>query len=295
MENRKPSSSTPRVNRDELESVKGLINFAQRAPDEKAPAAATPIGYDLPFVSHDVTIRNARPIVDELSLDNEGFVLVQHKISCATERDPDVFKTKYLEEMVPFIKDYFNASWVTTVDLGGVTLRSIGGDTFGGAASDGTEAAKHSVRNFGAAFAHCDYAPIAGPQVAARDDQLQGNEYRTYSRLMIIQAWRALSPPPQNFPLAFCDGSSIPAADLVAAPQTKYGAKIAAWIPYFSPAHRWYYFPDMTRDEFVLFKGYDSDTHYKPRSAHSAFDNRRACPNAKPRESVETRFYVYYD
>lgn len=297
MENAQRSSSKARVNRDQLRCVQGQIGFARRTPDEQAPTAVTPVGYDIPFVGHDVTIRDARPIVDELSLDREGFSLIPHKMSC-DERDPETFKKKYLEEMVPFIKDYFNASWVATVDLGGVTLRSIGGNSFfrGGSVTDGAdEAGKRAVRNFGAGYAHCDYAPVAGPQIAARDNQLQGNEIRSYSRLMIIQTWRALSPPPQDFPLAFCDSSSILDDDLVEVPQTKYGATIRIWLPYYNSAHRWYYFPDMTRDELILFKGYDSKVHYKSRSAHSAFDNRHTTPNAKPRESVETRFYVYYD
>ncbi|MCC8943337.1 hypothetical protein H8A99_44790 [Bradyrhizobium sp. Arg68] len=303
MGNAKRSSSAAQVNREELESLTAQISFARRTPDER-PAAVAPIGYDnISFVDHEVTIRNARPIVDELSLDKEGFALIQHKMSCANERDPEAFKKKYLEEMAPFIKDYFSASRVTIVDYGGVILRSIGGNFFRleseGAGvevgKDAGEAGKHSVRNYGAGFAHCDYAPIAGPQIAARDSQLQGIEIRSYSRLMIIQTWRALSPPPQDLPLAFCDGSSIPEADLVATPLTKFGEIISAWIPYYSPSHRWYYFPEMTQHEVVLFKGYDSDAHYKPRSAHSAFDNRRAYPNAKPRESVETRLYLYYD
>ncbi|MFQ3459003.1 CmcJ/NvfI family oxidoreductase [Bradyrhizobium sp. UFLA01-814] len=303
MRNTSRSSPTARLDRDELESVTGQIVFARRSTDER-PAAAPPIGYgDFSFVDRDVTIRNARPIVDELSLDKEGFALIQRKLSCANERDPEAFKRKYLEEMVPFIKDYFSASWVTTVDLGGVTLRSIGGNFFRCAEGEGgveigkgaDEAGKYSLRNYGAGYAHCDYAPIAGPQVAARDSQLQGIEIRSYSRLMIIQTWRALSPPPQDLPLAFCDGSSILEADLVEAPLTKLGETIRVWIPHYSPSHRWYYFPDMTQDELVLFKGYDSEAHFKPKSTHSAFDNRRATPNAKPRESVETRFYVYYD
>ncbi|MCP1838547.1 hypothetical protein ACVIHI_000088 [Bradyrhizobium sp. USDA 4524] len=297
MKNAPRSSSTARVNRDQLECVHGQMSFARRSPDER-PAVAPPTGYDISFVDHDVTIRDARPIADELSLDEEGFALIQHKMACANEREPDIFKKKYLEEMVPFIKDYFNASWVTTTDLGGVNIRSLGGKSSfrGGAVPEGASpTGKHSVRNFGAGFAHCDYAPIAGPQVAAHDNQLRGIEYRAYSRLMIIQAWRALSPPPQDFPLAFCDGSSILDTDLVEAPQRRYGTTIGVWIPHYSPSHRWYYFPEMTQDEFILFKGYDSKAHSKPRSVHATFDSRYAYPNANPRESVEARFYVYYD
>ncbi|WP_229172022.1 CmcJ/NvfI family oxidoreductase [Bradyrhizobium altum] len=284
-------------NTKQLERVQGRMGFARRAPGEGADEY-TPAGYGIPFVDHDVTIRNARPIVDELSLDREGFTLIQHKVSCANERDPAILRKNYLEEMVPFIKDYFNASWVTTADLGGVVIRSIGGSNSfpGGSVTDAMDSAnKRSVRSFGAGFAHIDFSPVAGPMIAARDNQLQNIEIRSYSRLMIIQTWRVLSQPPHDFPLAFCDGSSILDADLVDASQTKYGATVRAWIPHYNPSQRWYYIPDMTPDELYLFKGYDSDMHYRPWSAHSAFDNRRAYPNAKPRESIETRFYVYYE
>ncbi|WP_082653929.1 CmcJ/NvfI family oxidoreductase [Bradyrhizobium pachyrhizi] len=292
MGNAKPASSTTRANRDQLECVQGQINFARRAPDEKAQATTPTPGYDFPKVIYDVTIHNARPIVNELSLDQEGFTLIQHKMPCVNESDPDILRKKYLEEMVPFIKDYFDASWVQTVDLGGLTIRSIGGSSFSRPANQ----TKFSVRGHGAGHAHIDYAPVAGPMIAARDSQLQGIEIRPYSRLMIIQTWQALSPPPQDFPLTFCDASSIEDADLLNTYyRSPHGVTHKSWVLHYNPSHRWYYLPEMTSDEFFLFKGYDSAMHYHRWSAHSTFDNRRAYLSAKPRESIESRFYVYYE
>ncbi|MFE3001050.1 CmcJ/NvfI family oxidoreductase [Nocardia sp. NPDC059246] len=298
MANVNVASPAERVNRDNLKQVQGHIAFARRTPDEEAPECAGGSGYDIAFVDYDVPIRDARPIVDELSLDREGFILVPHPMPCGEERDPDVLKRNYLKEMVPFVKEYFNASWVTTTDLGGVNIRSIGGSSFGSSpATDGNQGEKgrNLVRNFGAGYAHCDFSPVAAPVVAARDNQLQGNEIRSYSRLLIIQTWRVLSPPPQDLPLTLCDSSTISDGDLLDVSQNKYGTTGRVWIPHFNNSQRWYYFPNMTQDEFIMFKGYDSDAHYRPNSAHSAFDNRRAYPNAIPRESIETRFCVYYE
>ncbi|WP_156948680.1 hypothetical protein [Bradyrhizobium sp. WSM1417] len=99
MEDPKRTSSTARVNRDHLDHVQSQIIFARRILP--------------PIVGHNVTIRNARPIVRELSLDQEGFTLIQRKISCRKRaRDPTVLRERYQQEMVPFMKDYFNASWV---------------------------------------------------------------------------------------------------------------------------------------------------------------------------------------
>ncbi|MDI3567435.1 CmcJ/NvfI family oxidoreductase [Bradyrhizobium sp. Arg816] len=276
-------ASPARVDRDRLAGVPAQLVFARRSSDEAAPAAIAPKAYSIPVVSYDVTIRNARPIVDELSLDKEGFALIKHKISCTDVRDPNLMRDRYLEEMVPFIKDYFKASRVVP-KRNGVVLRR---------ADQGANPANMAPIS---KTAHSDYAPIAGPVLAAAESQEQGIPITAYSRLMIIQAWRVLSPPPQDFPLTVCDASTIPDRDMLV---VDYGRNEPGWHKswsiFHSPAHRWYYFPEMTADEFIMWKGYDSATHYNVRSAHTAFDDRHTYPNAIPRESVEARFFVYYD
>jgi len=296
MENVEKSSSAGSLSRDCLGSVQGQITFVRRA-DEIGPEAVPPVRYaHLPFVNHGVTVRNARSIAGELSIDKEGLALIKRKVPSLSESDPKDLRKRYLDDMVPFIKDYFKASWVNTVDLGGLTIRSIGGNKFSSTAS-GAEYAEGTklVRIVPAAFAHIDYAPVAGPMMAARDSQLQGIEIRSYSRLMIIQAWHAISAPPQDFPLAFCDASTISDADIFLTHSHAYGVTSITQLLHYNPAHRWYYLPDMTQDEFWLFKGYDSAMHDKRWPAHSAFDNRTAYPHAIPRESIESRFYVYYE
>ncbi|WP_245319905.1 CmcJ/NvfI family oxidoreductase [Bradyrhizobium sp. LMTR 3] len=288
------ASSIAQANRELLDGVQGQIAFARRAPDEKAPAVVVPNYEHVSIVSYDVTIRNARPLVDELSLDREGFVLVQHKTSCAAVRDPEIMREKYLEEMVPFIKSYFNASWVVP-RRNGVYVRRAAGTAIPKAGWTAVDGVREP-----AGLAHIDLAPVAGPVAAAAEDQLQGLPIRSYSRLMVIQAWRALSPPPQDFPLAFCDASTVRDSDMlvhdyVSNTRNEPGSAFKSCALRFSADQRWYYFPEMTADDLVLFKGYDSEEHYKPQAPHSAFDDRRAHPNAKPRESVEARFLVYYD
>lgn len=294
MGNAKRASSRATVDRDQLECVQGQIVFGRRTPDEKAPAIVVPNYENYPTVSYDVSIRNARPIVNELSLDKEGFALIPHKTACADVRDPEIMREKYLEEMVPFIKSHFNASWVIP-RREGVRIRRAAGS----AIPKGGWNTVSGVRE-PAGVAHIDYAPVAGPMLAAAENQLQSIPIRPYSRLMLIQAWRALSPPPQDIPLALCDASTVVDTDIAVVDyasdnQNQPGSAAKSTVVRFSPAQRWYYFPEMTADELILFKGYDSDTHYRPVSPHSAFDDRRTYPNAKPRESVEARFFVYFD
>lgn len=293
MANAKPASSTAQVDRDELDSVHGQIAFARRTPDEKATPIVVPNYENVPMVSHDVTIRNARPIANELSLDKEGFVLIQHKTSCANIHDPEIMREKYLEEMVPFIKDHFNASRVVP-RRSGLYLRRAAGAAIPKAGWNTVSGVREP-----AGLAHIDLASVAGPMTAAAENQLQGIPIRPYSRLTLIQAWRVLSPAPQDFPLAFCDASTTLETDVAVVDyvsnKTEPSTASKSTAIRFNPGQRWYYFPEMKPDELILFKGYDSDAHYNPQAPHSAFDDRHTYPNAKPRESVEARFFVYYD
>ncbi|MHB0791038.1 CmcJ/NvfI family oxidoreductase [Bradyrhizobium sp. 5.13L] len=278
-------------NRDDLERVQGRIAFVRRTPAEKAPEVTASKGYTEPMVSYDVTIRNARPIVGDLSLDREGFSLIQHRTSCANERDPEIMRERYLDEMIPFIKNYFNASRVVARRQA-VVIRDTGETS---SSTPPGEENRQLVNTNVAGFAHIDYSPIAAPMLAALANQQQGIPIQAYSRLMLIQAWRALSPPPQDLALAFCDGTSVLDTDLVNTNFENYGVRHGSWLVHHNPSHRWYYFPQMKPDEFILFKGYDSEDGFNPRSAHAAFDNRRAYPDAKPRKSIEARFFVYFD
>ena len=62
-----------------------------------------------------------------------------------------------------------------------------------------------------------------------------------------------------------------------------------------NPAHRWFYFPNMTRDEALVFKVFDSDASAGVRfTAHTSFDDPTTKPDAKIRESIEMRALAFY-
>lgn len=285
MGNATRTTSAAQVDREHLESVHAQMVFARRSPNEDGVAVEHP-NYDMPVLRRDVTIHDARPILHELSLEKEGFMLIQHKSAFAAAIDSETERAKYQEEVASFIKSYFKASWVTPFSSGPLVRSASVGSTPG--------AKPVSITS------HVDYAPVAGPVVAADECQQQGVQIRSYSRLMIVQTWRALSPPPQDIPLAFCDASTAVDEDFrqvrfVTNAVNERTRVFRSFNLCFNPNQRWYYFPNMTADELVLFIGYDSDRHYHLWSGHNAFDNRHTFPNANPRKSVETRFLVYYD
>ena len=60
-----------------------------------------------------------------------------------------------------------------------------------------------------------------------------------------------------------------------------------------APRHRWWFFPDLTADEALLFKLHDSDHSVAWRAPHTAFEAPYAA-QANPRESVELRTIAFF-
>ena len=274
--------------RDQLPYVNGLLGFAVRKGEtENKP--------------RECRFYDARPIADELSLDKEGFILIRHDSELARKGDVDLVRREsgaYLEDLAPAIKQALGASWVVprTASNTGVVVRSATkiepGQPFA------------YVRNKGAIEvpfpnAHMDYTQASALNLARAEHHQRGIAERPYSRLIIIQAWQAISPPPQDRPLALMDASTLDPNDAFPMlnndpdPDDYSGDAIRARFVVFNPNQRWHYVSNMVHDDVVLFKGYDSANQATP--PHGSFLNTALGDRGQPRESVEGRFFVYFD
>ncbi len=131
-----------------------------------------------------------------------------------------------------------------------------------------------------------------------------------YSRYIASSLWRTFSEPPQDWPLAVCDGASV--GDDEGTPNTMFvldelpseaamlgempneEAALAASVFRYNPNHRWWRFSNMTRDEVVLIKLHDSDHSRVWRAPHTAFHDASVA-DARVRESIEVRSIAYFD
>lgn len=130
-------------------------------------------------------------------------------------------------------------------------------------------------------------------------------------RFAIINVWRSIAREPvQMNPLALCDGRTVEPEDLVTF-EIHYHDRIGE--NYFarpSDQHRFYYFPEMTADEPLLLKQWDSagalalsegiraDASQEGPctfSFHTAFDPVMEPVGAPDRLSIEVRCAVVYD
>jgi hypothetical protein len=157
--------------------------------------------------------------------------------------------------------------------------------------------------------AHCDASPDRVDAMARALYERTFPGAPSYSRFLYTSFWRTFSPPPQDYPLALCDGNSvgddegvpntlfivdrIPGREEMLKPVNDEHQMIAAAIFHHNPNHRWWYFSNMTRDEVLLLVFHDSRRVQPWRVPHTAFHDRSR-PDANRRESVEFRSVAYF-
>jgi hypothetical protein len=146
--------------------------------------------------------------------------------------------------------------------------------------------------------AHNDYTEWSGPQ---RVRDLMGDEAGELlaRRFAIIQVWRPAyadaADPIRSNPLAVADARSVAPEDLLVA-ERRYPHRVGqTYRLKYSPRHRWFYFPEMRRDEAIVFKVYDSEKDGRARfTPHTSFDDPATPPGAPPRQSIEARALAFF-
>jgi hypothetical protein len=223
-----------------------------------------------------MTIADARTSV--MTLDDAGFTLVQHRSVVTDFADRAEVDAVHRDEIVGLV------SALSGADL--VLVGSPGILRF----SEKSPSSGVLDNSCPARFAHVDVSDATAAEFAQRAAPAR----RLLARFAHYNVWRAISPPPQDVPLAVCDARTVAADDLIEAdaifdesgkPEWSFEGLVVAH----HPRHRWYWFPDMTRDEALVFKTHDSDRSRAHCVPHVAFDNPSCDSNAPPRVSIEMR------
>lgn len=235
------------------------------------------------YRSHTVAIRNARRQLSSTQLDVEGFMLVPHQSAVRDFYDDSALQTTYHKEVIALIEEVTGAEHVEVFDD---TRRS---------SSLASQKARGSRDP--ANIVHNDYTQASGPRRLMDHFQARPEDAKrlTERDFAIINAWRPIGPPVVDHPLVLCDARSIEEEDLVAVERRGEDRIGELQVALYDPAQRWYYYPEMTRDEVLLFKTYDSRTDGRTRfTPHSSCKNPDAPDDAPARESLETRCLVFF-
>jgi hypothetical protein len=229
----------------------------------------------------EVLIRNARPIVGQVTLDRHGFELVRHRSAVRAFYDDDEVKRIYYPEAERLLKAATGASRVFVFDHM-TRQRTIGG-------GDAAVARRQPVTRV-----HVDHTAKSGPQ-RVRDLLADEAEQLLSGRVQIVNVWRPIKGPLLDAPLAICDAGSVEPNDLVPS-DLVYPHRVGeTYSVTYRASHRWFYFPNMGTDEALLLKCYDSKEDGRARFApHSAFIDCNTPADAPPRESIELRALLFH-
>jgi len=242
---------------------------------------------NLVLEKHDVTIEDARPIGDALSLDREGFMLARHENPLSPEADLATEGQRYLQSVADLLASLTGAQRVLAQGKGLLKRHAERANV------DGSIGPSR--------WAHMDYTRYAARKWLDWIEAWEGLDLKDYPRWAIYQTWRCISPPPQDNTLVMCDASSIRPEDLivfdacVAKPYDEPGNQFESQLCRYDPEQRWYYFPNLAADELLVWKGFDSDEARDTQPLHNSADIPGLPDDVAPRVSVEARFIAFFD
>jgi hypothetical protein len=268
-----------------LATVQADMNYI--APMLERPRNYTfepPLGVPRSNVVNDarrVAVHDARPIADRVSLDANGFAVVQHRSAVRDFLDDEEVRRVYYPEVERIVKRATGADRVHIFDH--TTRRRVAG------AQDRGDAPRQPVQRV-----HIDHTARSGPQ-RVRDLLPDEADELLKGRVQVINLWRPIKGPVEDSPLAVCDATTIDLADLVPS-DLVYPHRVGeTYSVKYNASHRWFYVPRMRTDEALLLKCSDTRTDVPARfTPHSAFVDPTAAPDAPPRESIEVRTLVFH-
>jgi hypothetical protein len=229
-----------------------------------------------------IVVRDARVAVDaDLGLETSGFTLCAHPTTSAGT-DEQRRRAEYHPEMLELVRRESGA--LRTFMLGDLVR---------------TE----DQRNFNFAYArfvHCDYNAASNESMSVALLERHGVEPEPNWTYAWYNTWQPFDRPARQNPLAVLDVRSRGPDDLIDYRYTGYatsddaeGGLVAA--PVYDPAHRWYYYPDMTPAEVLLTKQNDARPGHTTQCPHTSFFDATQPDDVAPRRSVETRILAVFE
>ncbi len=267
-------------------SVQGVVQFT-------VPTGETPVtivgkggGRNDPktgtYEMKEITIRDGRPIADQFDLEKQGFVFLRNDTRVRDFTDDNEVRSVYYPEVEQLLLEQTDAKEVLIFDH---TIR------IGDPAKREALKVRDPVRN-----AHNDFTDDSAPQRVRDLLPRQEAERKLQRRFTSINVWRPLIGPVKIDPVAICEWGSIGPDDMIVA-KRNYGNRVGGILNLsYNPDQRWFYFPEMQRDEVILLKCFDSERDGRARwTAHAAFEDPAGSdPRLPARESIEVRTLLFY-
>jgi hypothetical protein len=274
---------------EEVVTVRAQVQYlATASNDGTATYYASEAGVDLPpehagqFSYRDLQIHNGRSNSSGWSVDREGFQLIEQS-TCVNDflDEEQIANVFYKEVKEPLLKHVKGA---TRVEIFDHTRRA-----------STAELRKQLQCREPSGIVHNDYTSKSATKRLFDLLPQEAENLSNNKRFAIVNLWRSMAGTIQSAPLAFCDSTSIHniERDLISVQRVAKDRIGELQMALYSPDHQWYYFPDLTANEALIFKTFDSESSVNKFTLHTALE--KVGDVSVPRQSIEIRAFVFFD
>ena len=240
-------------------------------------------------IANSIEVHNARLLEPAPTVDSHGFQLVHHPTSVDL-LDNEAVKSQLYDECRELIK-----SVRRSYDVRGGMHEYRNG--FGN--QKGFRGVKPTPNGSGGAYGMGIHADMCAA-VEKRFETIvpDGRHFES------LNLWRSTDTvnTVQMMPLAVCDMTSVKAEDIAfgdgqSTANINQYMKVVDQRLIHSPDQRWFYFPNMTQDEVLIFRQYDTrEESLNLRTVfHQAVIDPTSEPDAPMRASIEIRMQAIYE
>jgi len=234
---------------------------------------------------HAVPIRSMRSLTPTLSLDVQGFEVhrLESKMKYSDFKDNSLISTIYIDELEQHFQKALGAKQVRALDYQ-IRLRDATFPYFGGKPPSNPQPSL---------MTHVD---ITRASTELMVHELYGDAAAQImqSRFQVITVWKPLRLPVRDWPLAVCDASTVDLHDLVDMDVLYPNYLAENRMVHFNENQRWYWLPDQSPDEVIVFKAVDSDRMDSSPCPHGAFPLPPKYGDHPVRESIDMRLLVMH-
>ena len=210
-----------------------------------------------------------------------GFELIKHQSQVKDFFDDEEVARVYYDEMSNYVKE----------KVGADTVHIISHISRNEAQADSGE------RKGGHRLVHNDFTTNFGSTL----DPFLKETGLNPKRVIVYNLWRRFDKDGVDTPFAVCDKRTVSEKELIPTDLFNYlpGQEEALTVEIcqssHNDSHKWYFYPEMNKDEVLMFKTYDSDEQPFIPTLHSAFDYPETPEGASPRKSIEVRAVCFFN
>lgn len=240
----------------------------------------------------DVSVRDARTLVPQCSLEAVGFEL-RAVSSVATSSTMDDVSEAYCQELQRVVQQATGATRVIPFDYN-IHSTAAQGVSTGGKTLGEADSGKSKL----ASVVRCDFTELSGPKrvqsvldegVLNKSRPLEPEDaeaLRTMGDFMIVSVWRPLCDAVERSPLGAIATPSVT--------EDQFVNEGCVYTLKGSEQHQWLYYSEMTKDECMITKSYDSRPD-RNRFCFNASVTTEGTEHLQPREFIEVRAFAFFE